>query len=297
VTPTPAAALAEALGGWKVGCTWMARCPVHDDRTPSLAISEADDGRVLVHCHAGCSQQDVIAALRACGAWNTGAYRPIRVLPKFVPETSRAAMRRTEAALRIWRASRHAAGTPADSYLRRRGLHLPTTPVLRFHDGLKHPSGSVWPALVALVTRGADDTAIGIHRTFLALEGMGKAPVEPAKMMLGPCRGGAVRLAPESEPLLVGEGVETSIAAMQSTGYAAWAALSTSGMSALVLPQAIRNIIILADGDAPGEAAAIHAARRWRAEGRRVRIARPPSGSDFNDVLLGRDAPTGESRP
>jgi len=48
--------------------------------------------------------------------------------------------------------------------------------------------------MVALVTRGTDDAPLAIHRTFLARNGAGKAPVEPQKMMLGPCRGGAVRL-------------------------------------------------------------------------------------------------------
>ena len=45
---------------------------------------------------------------------------------------------------------------------------------------------------------------------------------------------------------------------------------------------------MLADGDEPGEAAAADGARRWKREGRRVRIARPPQGQDFNDLLLGR---------
>jgi hypothetical protein len=43
---------------------------------------------------------------------------------------------------------------------------------------------------------------------------------------------------------------------------------------------------VLADGDVPGEAAAQNCARRWKREGRRVRIARPPQGLDFNDVLM-----------
>ncbi len=46
----------------------MARCPAHDDRNPSLAIRD-HDGRVLVHCHAGCAQADVVNALRARGLW------------------------------------------------------------------------------------------------------------------------------------------------------------------------------------------------------------------------------------
>jgi len=41
---------------------WMACCPAHQDKSPSLAIKEADD-RVLVHCFAGCETSDVIAAI------------------------------------------------------------------------------------------------------------------------------------------------------------------------------------------------------------------------------------------
>jgi putative DNA primase/helicase len=50
----------------------------------------------------------------------------------------------------------------------------------------------------------------------------------------------------------------------------------------------VREVIVLADGDDPGEMAARECAFRWMREGRRVRIARPPRGMDFNDVLLGR---------
>jgi putative DNA primase/helicase len=142
--------------------------------------------------------------------------------------------------------------------------------------------------MVALVTKGADETPLAVHRTFLARDGVGKAAVEPQKMMLGPCRGGAVRLADPSDVLMVGEGIETSLAAMQATGIAAWAALSTSGLRALDLPRDLRDVIVLADGDDPGEAAAQDCAWRWKQEGRRVRIARPPRGMDFNDLLVRR---------
>ena len=98
-------------------------------------------------------------------------------------------------------------------------------------------------------------------------------------MMLGPCRGGAVRLAPAGDVLLVGEGIETCLAAMQATGMPAWAALSTSGLRTLDLPKGVGEVIVLADGDPGGEAAAPRpAALRWKSEGRRVRIARPPWG-------------------
>jgi putative DNA primase/helicase len=51
-------------------------------------------------------------------------------------------------------------------------------------------------------------------------------------------------------------------------------------------------VIVLADGDEAGKAAARGAALRWRREGRRVRIAHPPQGMDFNDMLLGRTPST-----
>jgi hypothetical protein len=42
---------------------WIARCPAHDDRTPSLSIRELDDKRILLHCFGGCSVHDVLAAV------------------------------------------------------------------------------------------------------------------------------------------------------------------------------------------------------------------------------------------
>lgn len=42
---------------------WMACCPAHDDRTPSLTIAEGDDGRVLLHCFGGCSPDAVVGAV------------------------------------------------------------------------------------------------------------------------------------------------------------------------------------------------------------------------------------------
>jgi len=142
---------------------------------------------------------------------------------------------------------------------------------------------------------GADGAPIAIHRTYLARDGGGKASVNPQKMMFGPCRGGAVPLAELGDVLMVGEGIETCVTAMQATGHPAWAALSTSGLRTLNLPKSIRDIIVLADGDDPGEATARDCAWRWKREGRRVRIARPPQGLDFNDMLLGRALRTEES--
>jgi putative DNA primase/helicase len=102
--------------------------------------------------------------------------------------------------------------------------------------------------------------------------------------MFGPCRGGAVQLAKPNGVLMVGEGIESCLATMLATGNAAW--LSTSGLRTLDLPDALRDVIVQADGDAPGEAAARDCAQRLKRDGRCVRVARPPQGMDFNDLLV-----------
>jgi hypothetical protein len=280
--------IAKSLGGRRAGGGWIARCPAHEDRKPSLSITEAKGGKVLVRCFAGCEQARVIAALRSRGLWIGNSPRRFN---RPAPRVAAAAQRRDEAqrskaALAIWRSATPPDGTLVGTYLISRGLCLPPPPRLRFHAWLKHPAGGIWPGMVALVTRGVDDTPLAIHRTFIARDGQGKALVDPQKMMLGPCRGGAVRLAAPCDVLMIGEGIETCLAAMQATGYPAWAALSTSGLRSLGLPEDVRDVIVLADGDDPGEAAARDCAWRWKREGRRARIARPPQGMDFNDLLV-----------
>lgn len=283
-----ASAIAAALDARRAGRCWMARCPAHDDRDPSLSIKEVE-GKVLVKCHAGCDQRDVIAALKAKRLWkgsSAGGTHPWRSHPAPASHGPAWVSERVAAALSIWEASRPYAGSLVETYLARRGLSLASSASLRFHPGLKHPSGGRWPAMVALVQDSSEAQPLGVHRTFLARDGSGKAPVSPRKMMLGLCRGGAVRLAETGETLMVGEGIETCLAAMQATQLPVWAALSTAGLRALGLPDGVREVIILADGDDPGEAAACASAMRWKGQGRRVRIARPPAGTDFNDLLL-----------
>ena len=66
--------IARALKARRSGAGWMAKCPAHDDHNPSLSIREVD-GKVLLHCHAGCGQREVIDALKAKGLWERSARR------------------------------------------------------------------------------------------------------------------------------------------------------------------------------------------------------------------------------
>lgn len=42
---------------------WIAKCPAHEDRSPSLSVREVEDGTVLIRCFAGCGAADVVAAV------------------------------------------------------------------------------------------------------------------------------------------------------------------------------------------------------------------------------------------
>ena len=139
VKMTAAETIAKALGGRRTGSGWTARCPLHDDQKPSLSISSGKNGKVLVHCHAGCNQRDVyIAVLRKRGLLGRHK-RKDHVADKGDADAD--ARKRSEMALAIWRASQPAEATLVETYLAARGIELPLPDALRFHAGLKHPVG------------------------------------------------------------------------------------------------------------------------------------------------------------
>ena len=298
-----AAATAAALGGRKVGGGWMARCPAHDDRTPSLSIRDADDGKVLVRCHAGCEQEQVIDALRDRGLWATNdlsSGKSFRPLPRrdAIEQRDRDDAQRTIRALSIWHQAQPGAGTIVETYLRKRGISFkgwPTT--IRFHTECCRPRDDAGnfvpplPAILALVEH-VKGGPVAIHATYLRPDGTGKAdiPKREQKVCFGPVRGGAVRLGivqPDNW-LVIAEGIETTLSVMQACALPGWAALSEGGVRNLVLPPEAAMVLICADNDVKGvgQRAAREAAGRFLREGRRVRIAKPPiSGTDFNDVL------------
>ena len=73
---TPAERLLERLERVRrSGDGWTALCPAHDDRNPSLSISEGQDGQALVHCFAGCPTEEVVevVGLKMSDLWPSDA--------------------------------------------------------------------------------------------------------------------------------------------------------------------------------------------------------------------------------
>ena len=81
--------IAEALNGSPSGDGWVCRCPnsLHRDSKPSFSIRDGDSGRPVFHCFGGCTQDDLIDALRAEGLWPDRSERREGNKPKATART------------------------------------------------------------------------------------------------------------------------------------------------------------------------------------------------------------------
>lgn len=133
------------------------------------------------------------------------------------------------AAREIWHhARRDFAKSPAESYLRSRGLvpGFGWPPTLRWATAEKYiekgdpQDGTFWPAMIAPLQLydfiyGTSEL-VAVHKTYLAADGSGKAPVETAKKMRGAPSGAAIRLAKAGPVLGIAEGIETGLTVLQA---------------------------------------------------------------------------------
>lgn len=89
MTAADAEAIAVALGGWRGQRPvrnrrgWLARCPAHEDKGPSLSVANGTDGRLLLHCFGGCSFVEIREALIRRGLLAENDNQPRRRPPPF----------------------------------------------------------------------------------------------------------------------------------------------------------------------------------------------------------------------
>jgi hypothetical protein len=255
-------------------------------------LAEGEGGKVLFFCHGGCSFDQGMSALVQYGlldaAENAGLYTP-SVAVRQRDDDDRCRRKIEQAREIIYAAGAWDERVPV--YLRIRGISL-TSPILRFLEAAPHRLGARLPAMLAPIVN-LDGEQTGVHMTYLRADGAGKAdlPKEFQRETRGLIRGGAIRLGayvPDDE-LLTGEGIETTLSAMEIFGLPGWAAIYAGGLKTMELPPEVKRILIAADHDEAGRQCALAARDRWIAEGRMVRVKVPPvPGQDFNDVLLGR---------
>jgi len=195
--------------------------------------------------------------------------------------------------MKKWDEGEAVASTLGAVYLRSRGISVAPPDCLKFHPAVRHtPTKQDLPALLALATNIQTGSPLAVQCTYLARDGNCKAKVErkDQRRTFGSPKGGAVKLAEPADgmPLILGEGVETTATAIEATGYPGWATLGTSGFVNIELPDAVREIILLAENDESGanQKALDKICPVLTERGIRVRIARPPEGvNDFNDLV------------
>jgi DNA polymerase len=271
-------------------------CPFHDDPNPSCSIY-----RDHFYCH-GCGERGdrVDWLTRAEGMTREEA------LTAFSDWSGPATAGQTQNAeeklgfvLRIWAAAQPLRGTIGEDYLAEtRGIdvaHLPASihEALRFDPSCVFGAGMRYPCIIALMRDPMTDAPVGIHRIGLAQEN--GAIIKIDRKALG--RIGVVKFWPAGEQLVVGEGIETVLAAATRISYGgaaltpAWSAVARGGLGRLPVLPNVQQLILLVDNDKNGEGqkAAARCQQVWRAAGRTVVPLMPNQcGWDFNDVVLGR---------
>jgi hypothetical protein len=207
--------IAHELGLKKTRSGYLGSCPVCEYNN-AFNLSQ-HNGRLLTHCFAaGCSFESIIYALAIRRILPTD-YLPAgeKSNPNFAPSAAvgthpSRSKNNQNLYLQLWQESLPLPGTLAEEYLKSRGINGFASPTLRYLSSAYHsPSRNKLPALIARIDRLGCTEPVGVHRTFLKLDGIGKADVPQNKMMLGQVQGGSVHLAEPTDQLAVTEGIET----------------------------------------------------------------------------------------
>ncbi|SUS06443.1 conserved hypothetical protein [uncultured Defluviicoccus sp.] len=303
----PARQLTRTLGGRWHGRYGLARCPGHKDHDPSLSIADGTNGRLLLHCFAGCRYDALIDALLLRGL---GEHRAHELATSRAAPVQRIAQRQQHATLSIfhrtvWGQSRSiTADTPEGEYLTARGCALPHPDGdLRGHPALEHPCGRVGPALVGLITDVRTNEPINLHRTWIANGGSGakafdhlpKEECPPARLLLKDHRkkNGVIRLWPDDWVTLglgITEGVESALTLARAF-TPVWATIDAGNLKDFPYLYPIESLTVGVDHDPAGIAAFEGVKATWLAAGAEVRrVLNPLPGKDLNDWGCAIDA-------
>jgi putative DNA primase/helicase len=291
--------LARVLDGEVIGGQILCPAPGHSRRDRGLSVKldpSAPEGFV-VNLFNGCDDDDWRRARDYVKqAWGL----PIRhnrykasASDDFGEQTeqpnqqpSEKELARIKYAERIWDEAIDPRGTLGERYLKFRALVLPAELIgsaLRFHPTCPW-GGERVPAVVAPFRSILTEQITGILRIALNPDG-----TKLDRRMLGRVSGAAVKLDPPADTLVIGEGVETCMAARQLGLQPCWAVGSAGAIGTFPLFPGVATLTILGErgkGEAASRQAIRECTRRWRRAGRQVDVAWPDVRGDANDELI-----------
>jgi hypothetical protein len=207
-----------------------------------------------------------------------------------VHHSARAPAGSIEPGRRLFGMSQPIDGTVVETYLRGRGITtLHGTGALRFHPRCYYRPDDLgptetWPAMIAAVT-DLDGRLTGAHRTWLAPDGTGKAPLDTPRRAMGDLLGNAVRFGMPGSVMAIGEGIETTLSLRCALPQMAMAAaLSAAHLAAILFPPTLRRLYIIRDNDPAGDGARDRLIERAIEAGIEA-IVLSPRMEDFNEDL------------
>lgn len=286
--------IAEVIGRYvplrRSGANYSARCPFHDDSTPSLVVYNDSDRFHCFGCGVHGDAVEFVSRMEGCDPLSAAEavlgcshFSPQAPVPKVSKRTSST----IEFARDIWRKAGSIDGTVADDYLWNRGIfrhNLPRRPPLRFDRLRSSKTGSIHPTLVSRID-DENGTFAGVQRTFLTVEGL-RHPTA-GKMTLGNLSGNATRLNSGGNKIVLTEGLEDGLS-LQSylTDASVWVTAGTSNLGKVRLPSECCLVTIAADNDDAGAKAAEAAAQTYLNQGFNVSVIHPDRQfKDFNEQL------------
>lgn len=288
---------------------YWACCPLHQEATPSFHVRErvsgkkggrfkcfgcGESGNVIDFLMAKTGMSYVDVVVRLAGAdypKSEQRYADRPHVEEVTDEDKRAA------ALMIWEQGTPLIGSPAEAYLRVRGIGMDLTAAqdLRFHArapywGYQPEKSKRYPAMVAAI-RKPDGAFIGCHVTYILPDGSGKAELETTRKVFGAKAGGFILLGPMAERMVIAEGIESAFSASEVSGRSPLATVTSENMAKLPLLPNVRDYLIAYDRDPKdqGVTKARELAKRLLGAGVVIRGFPPPMGcSDWNDASKAR---------
>jgi DNA primase len=296
----------------RAGGEWKGLCPFHKERTASFFVN---DVKGFAHCF-GCGWNgDIIRFVE--DSENVGFRDAVEMilgaaLPKVEPvdrvearEEDEAARRAAiEDAWRFWLQGEPVSGTPADTYLRSRGLHARDAYTMRFgrvpsyFDKDRGEWGPPRPALMLRADSVKGDF-VGMQRIFLREDGLGKAAMAKPKLSLGRVSGASIRLGFVRPEVIATGGPEDGITLYQrfSGLRTVYISCGEAMLRSIEFPPAVRSIVVAGQNDDAGRRAVVGtdkhpgAIQVYREGGRTARAIFPDKRfKDWNDELRGRAA-------